>query len=284
MLSPAVAALGLLSPALAALVGCRGARSARRRRAAHAGCRGIAASGAGRAGGAEAGGAGEGGSGGPAAGGAAPAQSAAGAGAGAAPAPVSADLAGPSPIAEIGREQCSKDDGAGYVLSSNDNGAGQQELRGRCRAWLGGAAFFFDVHWQLSHVPALGSCCIIAIVRAVANLNVQAIKDIVADSFNWVDVEAKLTKWAAYGKEDDPDAKCFREYAFRFMLDNHDNIAKHLDRDPDIEGDGDITPKQFGSARIHAITLLGGTFPTKKEMTRVQKWAVAVLCCSTHFA
>jgi hypothetical protein len=196
---------------------------------------------------------------------------------------VSADLAGPSPIAEIGREQCSKDDGAGYVLSSNDNGAGQQELRGRCSAWLGGAAFFFDVHWQLSHVPALGSCCIIAIVRAVANLNVQAIKEIVADSFNWVDVEAKLTKWAAYGKEDDPNAKCFREYAFRFMLDNHDNIAKHLDRDPDIEGDGDITPKQFVSARNHAHQLLGSALPTKKAMTRVQKWAVAVLCCSTHF-
>ena len=80
VLSPAVAALGLLSPALAALVGCRGARSARRRRAAHAGCRGIADSGAGRAGGAEAGGAAEGGSGGPAGGGGGDADAADGAG------------------------------------------------------------------------------------------------------------------------------------------------------------------------------------------------------------
>jgi hypothetical protein len=195
-------------------------------------------------------------------------------------------LAGASPTAEIGRDQqSSKDDGAGYVLSSNDNAAGQQELRGKgCRAWLGDVPFYFDVLWQLSPVPGYGSCCIIAILRAVANLNVQAIKEIVADSFNWEAVEGKLAKWAAFGKENDPNARRFREYALRFMLDNHDNIAKHLDRDPDIERDGDITPHHFGSARSNAIKLLGGTLPTKKEMTRVQKWAVAVLCCSTHFS
>jgi hypothetical protein len=73
---------------------------------------------------------------------------------------VSADFAGASPTAEIGRDQqSSKDDGAGYVLSSNDNAAGQQELRGKgCRAWLGDVPFYFDVLWQLSPVPGLGFC------------------------------------------------------------------------------------------------------------------------------
>ena len=209
--------------------------------------------------------------------------------------PAAADSAGAS--AEIGLEsldlQPAVTDGFGYVLLSIQNSAGQTELLGgKCRASLDAVPYHLKVHWRLSPVPDHGSCLLDAVLRAVASLDVEALKRDLPD-LNWEVLEPKLAAWAALGNNGDSKCTAFREYTCLLMLDNQAEIEKHLDRDPNLIQNGDITRQNFTKATESLKALLKGpknkttiplTIPAWSRMTRVQKWAVAVLCSSTQMS
>ena len=209
--------------------------------------------------------------------------------------PAAADSAGAS--AEIGLEsldlQPAVTDGFGYVLLLIQNSAGQTELLGgKCRASLDAVPYHLKVHWRLSPVPDHGSCLLDAVLRAVASLDVEALKRDLPD-LNWEVLEPKLAAWAALGNNGDSKCTAFREYTCLLMLDNQAEIEKHLDRDPNLIQNGDITRQNFTKATESLKALLKGpknkttiplTIPAWSRMTRVQKWAVAVLCSSTQMS
>ena len=166
-----------------------------------------------------------------------------------------------------------------FVLTSTRNEAGQEKLqREGCAILVGEESLCFDLDWTIGHVAENGSCCAAAVLRAVAKLDVDKLREHVSRG-----VLDGLETWVEFGRTllDGGDADCtgFRLHACQTMLASKQQIRS-------LFGKGvtnhDTTQKHFKEAMATAKQNGCVIADNKAAMDNVEQWAVAILHPRTH--
>jgi hypothetical protein len=157
------------------------------------------------------------------------------------------------------------------------------KLRARCSVLVGNETLFFDVNWDIGIVPGKGSCCPIAILSAIAGLDLKALSE--EPSLQDVKWEA-VRRWANFGKDQDPDCTAFRRHVFAFLFKNSQLCQGYFDNDIRIGKDRDVTERNLKQALLiankYAVEQLQLVID-KNLMDRVQWWSVAILHPKVQF-
>jgi hypothetical protein len=198
----------------------------------------------------------------------------------AAAAPSCAASAAVSAASDDGRAL--ENDGVGQILAWNKREGGREELfQNGCRFSVNGRPYTFDLRLHLFNVADNGSCWPIAILRTVAGLDFDALKQVPSlAKVNWSAVEV----WAGFGKVletgQDQECKAFREHACRTLLSNLEICRAFFKNDISNK---DISKKNFKKSFDMAVGL-GIVLPEEVKLDRAHRWIVSLLYTGTHFA